>query len=277
MRCDLGSVDNPHDPPCVRCRRESKECYFSATRRKRKHDDDDDENDDAYVIRNGRKQHHLALDISPPPPTNKHAYRDAPLTPGGSTGTTQPLRRPNNEGADGRKSKRPGLPDIGDGEPNAQMENLEAQSVMRQEVYGPHDALDLLYKAATNKSVLCRRNQNCQAADHGCSPHEDMLHRRQESISTTILPSPATITSTKTPTDSMLNAPLPRGRLKSRSADPIDPRLMPGPQEDSRDKIERMLDFQSDPGYDDAIKAWSRFRFVRAGWFTSHEAIKYIA
>ncbi|PSR94215.1 hypothetical protein BD289DRAFT_338620, partial [Coniella lustricola] len=39
VRCDLGSVDNPHDPPCVRCRRESKECYFSATRRKRKTDD----------------------------------------------------------------------------------------------------------------------------------------------------------------------------------------------------------------------------------------------
>ena len=40
VRCDLGSVDNPHDPPCVRCRRESKDCYFSATRRKRKTDDD---------------------------------------------------------------------------------------------------------------------------------------------------------------------------------------------------------------------------------------------
>ncbi|KAK4106296.1 hypothetical protein N658DRAFT_413317, partial [Parathielavia hyrcaniae] len=39
VRCDLGSVDDPHEPPCVRCRRESKECYFSATRRKRKADD----------------------------------------------------------------------------------------------------------------------------------------------------------------------------------------------------------------------------------------------
>ncbi|KAF8542768.1 hypothetical protein BDD12DRAFT_632083, partial [Trichophaea hybrida] len=35
VRCDLGSVEAPHDPPCVRCRRESKECFFSATRRKR--------------------------------------------------------------------------------------------------------------------------------------------------------------------------------------------------------------------------------------------------
>jgi hypothetical protein len=31
-----------------------------------------------------------------------------------------------------------------------------------------------------------------------------------------------------------------------------------------------------DQGYKDAINAWSRFRFVRAGWFTPAEAIDYI-
>lgn len=31
-----------------------------------------------------------------------------------------------------------------------------------------------------------------------------------------------------------------------------------------------------DAGYKDAIKAWARFRFVRAGWFTPAEAIEYI-
>lgn len=29
-------------------------------------------------------------------------------------------------------------------------------------------------------------------------------------------------------------------------------------------------------GYATALKAWSRFRFVRAGWFTAKEAIDYI-
>lgn len=29
-------------------------------------------------------------------------------------------------------------------------------------------------------------------------------------------------------------------------------------------------------GYHAALKAWSRFRFVRAGWFTAKEAIEYI-
>ena len=36
------------------------------------------------------------------------------------------------------------------------------------------------------------------------------------------------------------------------------------------------VDRTRDQGYKDAIKAWSRFRFVRAGWFTPVEAIDYI-
>jgi hypothetical protein len=44
---------------------------------------------------------------------------------------------------------------------------------------------------------------------------------------------------------------------------PIDPEL--GKQ-----------DISTQPGYPEAIKAWTRFRFVRAGWFTPQEAIEYI-
>lgn len=39
---------------------------------------------------------------------------------------------------------------------------------------------------------------------------------------------------------------------------------------------ENQPDRTQEPGYKDAIKAWSRFRFVRAGWFTPGEAIDYI-
>ena len=35
VRCQLGSVDAPHKPPCARCRRENRECHFSATRKRR--------------------------------------------------------------------------------------------------------------------------------------------------------------------------------------------------------------------------------------------------
>jgi hypothetical protein len=161
VKCDLGSVDNPGDPPCVRCRRESKECFFSATRRKRKNDDGREESVDGYefgddyVVRNGRKMVHA----SPPgsirqssmgaPASARSAvpYSDPtpvapgpPLTPGGSIGRTQPLRRPQHNAGDRH-----------DRSSDEQLENLEAQEVMRREVYGPHDALDLLYKAATDR------------------------------------------------------------------------------------------------------------------------------
>lgn len=163
VKCDLGSVDNPGDPPCVRCRRESKECFFSATRRKRKTDEGGDgsldgyEFGDDYIARNGRKMVHA----SPPAPMrqpsietpqSRHggSYIDemplpnAPLTPGGSIGRSQPLRRP-----------QPGDPSQrNDRSSDEQLENLEAQEVMRREMYGPHDALDLLYKAATDKWVF---------------------------------------------------------------------------------------------------------------------------
>lgn len=33
VRCDLGPVDSPQDPPCARCKRERKECVFADSRR----------------------------------------------------------------------------------------------------------------------------------------------------------------------------------------------------------------------------------------------------
>jgi hypothetical protein len=171
VKCDMGSVDNPHEPPCVRCRRESKECFFSATRRKRKHDDGrpdslDGYEYDEYIVRNGRKMTHGSPTASirqssmgaPPSARSAPQYVDnapvvpgPPLTPGGSIGRPQPLRRPtqnreNSNRTDERNSE----------ESNTQLENLEAQEVMRREVYGPHDALDLLYKAATDRYRPCK-------------------------------------------------------------------------------------------------------------------------
>lgn len=39
---------------------------------------------------------------------------------------------------------------------------------------------------------------------------------------------------------------------------------------------ENRPDRTQEQGYKDALKAWARFRFVRAGWFTPSEAIDYI-
>lgn len=75
----------------------------------------------------------------------------------------------------------------------------------------------------------------------------------------------------RTPGDMSTNAAL----LYSSSMRPPDPRnavLDPALSADER----RYSESNRDPGYNEALKAWARFRFVRAGWFTSAEAIAYI-
>lgn len=114
---------------------------------------------DDYIVRNGRKmvQGSPTSDVRQymPAPLSRPSvpYRGGspgipgpPLTPGGSVGRTQPLRRPQQEHPDAVHDYERGLD-----ESNAQLENLEAQEVLRKGLYGPHDALDLLYKAATDR------------------------------------------------------------------------------------------------------------------------------
>ncbi|KAI1264084.1 transcriptional activator ARO80 [Xylariaceae sp. FL1019] len=265
VRCDLGSVDNPHDPPCMRCRRESKECFFSATRRKRKNEDDLEEYPDEYIVRNGRKRHYL--DDTPPVHDEKKAFNPVPLTPSGSNNRSQPLRRPDDFHDDGTAGgpRRESYAESAE-DSNVQMENLEAQNVMRKNIYGPHDALDLLYKAATD------------------SPHPVEV-RPEPSPATTInnpapsiiQPSHPSIPGRKTPhVHSASLGARPTSRMASRSADPIDPRLIPGSEADEKAKVEARLSVENEPGYHEALQTWARFRFVRAGWFTKEEAIKYI-
>ncbi|CAG9991315.1 unnamed protein product [Clonostachys byssicola] len=269
VRCDLGSVDNPSDPPCVRCRRESKECYFSATRRKRKNDDGDLSDGEEYVVRNGRKRGPAHDDPPPPPRIERHMYSDVPLTPGGSQGRREPLRRPDGtiEGPrHGVKRSRRDRDFGSDGDDNQHMENPDAQTVMRQGVYGPHDALDLLYKAATNTTDRLVATPRSVTYQQSLRQHVDnssplpVAHRRVESRASigSLLPPQATVDD-RADRSATIRNPTPA----ARSENPIEHEF---PKRDSN----------TPPGYIEAVRAWSRFRFVRAGWFTPQEAIEYI-
>ncbi len=173
-------------------------------------------------------------DNAPPPPP--------PLTPGGSIGQPVPLRRPHGSREVSNRDPKPG-----DG-PNTRLENLEAQELMRREVYGPHDALDLLYKAATDSPGHKRGGSIQMSPVVGAN-------------SSTQLPSPGQSGGRQYQQTFMPPPGIPRDA-------PIDPALSSG----SPGRPDRM----QDQGYKEAIKAWSRFRFVRAGWFTPAEAIDYI-
>ena len=274
VRCDLGSVDNPHDPPCVRCRRESKECYFSATRRKRKTEEDAGLDTDDYIVRNGRRKLH-ADDASlldggggggggsggggGVGGVGGRLFENGPLGPPALANVrSHPLRRPQPDdpgsrhgSAGSRKTNSISAAD----EPNTPLENFEAQSVMRREVYGPHDALDLLYKAATdsphtkpeedltnnNGGAAQSQNKFVQQSGHGRAKNTDYFGAAASAYS-----------SGRT------------GRAAaSRNEPAIDPELVrPHPS--------------TLPGYQEALKLWAKFRFVRAGWFTAQEAIEYI-
>ncbi|KAI9743852.1 MAG: hypothetical protein M1818_002586 [Claussenomyces sp. TS43310] len=258
VKCDLGSVDNPGDPPCVRCRRESKECYFSATRRKRKLPEGGDgsgdgyEFDDDYVVRNGRKRLHGDSESGSEPPAPLHrqvstgappatgrsgsAYvEEVPLTPGGRIGRTQPLRRPRQSPEAPQRGNR------GD-DANIHFENPEARDVMRPQVYGPHDALNLLYKAATDSPGHRRTGSD------GNTQHAP--RNGQESPVITQRPPPQRRES-QTYRAKQMGPPEVERDVR------IDPALSAaGPNHRNRTQ---------DTGYKDAVKAWSRFRFVRAG------------
>lgn len=171
-----------------------------------------------------------------------------PLTPGGSIGRAQPLRRPTHSSREhSERDDRHG------DESNTQLENLEAQEVMRREVYGPHDALDLLYKAATNSPGHKRDRSNSQLSP--LQNNHNSVHASQAS--------PVRNHHDRSYQASFMRPPdIPRDAA-------IDPALSadPGVYKPSR---------MQEDGYKEAVKAWSRFRFVRAGWFTPIEAIDYI-
>ncbi|KAM3423504.1 hypothetical protein BST61_g932 [Cercospora zeina] len=249
VRCDLGSVDNPHDPPCTRCRREAKECYFSATRRKKKGQSESngsEAGDEApYEIRQNRKRARTSV---PAESANDDVdYDDPPRTPGGSIGRTAPLRRP-----------APPKP-VEYGEEDVKAAQHTARILQQAEVHGGHDALKVLYQAAVH-------GRSDSTASSGVRPAFG------PGITAGNLPpaaSPDGLTRAESYT-SYNNGPL--GAVTSRDGTWKTPTDQPPTSSNgifnatAHDRDVLSL----------AMKAWQRFRFVRAGWFTAKEGIDYI-
>lgn len=143
---------------------------------------------------------------------------------------------------------------------------------MRQGMYGPHDALDLLYKAATTDRSVTDNDGGYSYP--GTRPHTDIsgprsappvkqedLRRYQPSRQDSFGHRPSQAR------DMGHESQQSFGRGASVGRQPIDPALSDGRNETNP---------SDDPGYAEALKIWGRFRFVRAGWFTAAEAIDYI-
>lgn len=249
MRCDLGSVDSPHDPPCTRCRREAKECYFSATRRKKKSANgeitgSDAGDDTTYEIRSNRKRQRASAPPDQEPAEREEVeFEEPPRTPGGSIGRTQPLRRP------------PAPKSVQYGEEDEKASDQTAALLQQAEIHGGHDALKLLYSAAVHgradstASSVARPSFSGFTASSLPSATSPIL---EKNVSYTNGPLAMFQNDGlwKTPTD---QASASKNNGSFTNAMPVDPNA-----------------------YTSALKAWTRFKFVRAGWFTAQEGLDYI-
>lgn len=242
VRCDLGSVDNPHEPPCMRCRREAKDCFFSATRRKKKTDTNRDGvseepgDDDGYEIKTGRKR----LRASTLDGEDDDPYDDVPRTPGGSIGRAQPLRRPE------------GPKPLQYGEEDFKMGDQMTAILQASEVHSGHDALKVLYEAAvrgrTGSSTSTQRPSLNGPSPAGTSYPAVMSPAER--------PGPANTTSSARVSSFS-------GEVKRKAA------KVESPEGDST--------IPPDPVHvAAALKAWARYRFVRQGWFTAKEGMAYV-
>ncbi|KAL2701055.1 hypothetical protein AAEP93_007874 [Penicillium crustosum] len=289
VKCDLGSVDNPRPPPCVRCRRESKRCEFSATRRKRKTSDAEEDEVEAAAILHRDKRMMIgevakneSLVEGPPfapsdPPQFNHqaalaqqrwseapapAPPELPAPPASSAQRYMPSV-PTSRAPTYPVSERPVQPSYG-GPP---MMNRTAVELLSPAITNTHDALHLLSEAAGRTEDLNRQSL------------ENRLAARQSVSSFNSGPSPLPQGSSprslggsfvRTPRSGMSmggSTYYPAG-----ASGPVDPQIAdPGPQRESP-----VNNPPPEPTYLDAIRAWSRLRFVRAGWLTVEEGMDYV-
>lgn len=271
----------------MRCRRESKRCEFSATRRKRKASDADQEpagplrrdrrmmigevsyNEAANIASNGHNNEDNESPYVPPPPSSSAASYEtggniakpqwAETSPASSTA--------HRAGSVSHKDYQPPATQFRDSKtvqqaysvPNRASAGIESgQHVMNKTaadllfptISNTHDALHLLSEAAGRTEDLNRQTLENQARQSAASYGGQLQ---------------------------------PGSGAFSRNARHSYPKPELSAAAEARYAQTHGSDFRKhasptqDPGYLDAVKAWSRLRFVRAGWLTVEEAMAYVA
>ncbi|KAF2863253.1 hypothetical protein K470DRAFT_280505 [Piedraia hortae CBS 480.64] len=223
VRCDLGSVDHPNDPPCLRCKRECKECYFSSTRRKKRRADGSwtgasDGEGEVVDIKIGRKRPRILSSVGTSE-TGIVDEEEPPRTPGGGRGRSMPLRRPGSHVQQYTEEDEAGA-------------EHAAAVLQSSEIHSGHDALKLLSLAAQRDAL------NWSKMDRSSFP----------GLSPTPLPQP---------TSPAVDLPMAQPNGGSHASASV--------------RVASDVE-----GYMGALRAWLRFRFVRAGWFTAKEGIDYV-
>jgi len=288
----LSGVDNPRPPPCVRCRRESKRCEFSATRRKRKLSDaEEDAEPSGPVLQRDKRmmigEVSVKEDGSPFPATepslepegfrSRQRWAEPSATPAAPAAQRYTPSAPISSSRPLVDSRTPRLPQYAPdrnsvpGYGGQPMMNRTAVELLSPAITNTHDALHLLSEAAGRTEDLNRQSlenrfntrQSVSSFNSGPSP---LAHGN----------SPGNISGSfsRTPRSGLSGGGhngYYQGGGTGTGAGPADPQIS-----DPADHQESSTNTQ-DPGYVDAVRAWSRLRFVRAGWMTVEEGMNYVA
>ncbi|KAI9683933.1 MAG: hypothetical protein M1829_004268 [Trizodia sp. TS-e1964] len=254
-------------------RRESKDCYFSATRRKRRTEGNDtnlDEAEEEYLIRNGRKRSRMSIenDVSQPELPLQQSLSPGVSTVSGTAGIrtseeasaslASPQRRFSTSLGRAQiiTSSIESVPAGGTGEAQ-HLTNSTAAALLNTEVYNGHDALNLLFEAAGQSGDIESNAVGSQAgalqspSNMGVTPGSHVstdsgrANGGLEALDEARMMPPPLMG----PTSNIL--PLPNVAAPAEAENP-----------DARD-------------LQIALRAWSKFRFIRAGWLTAREAIAF--
>ncbi|KAI5816229.1 hypothetical protein BZA77DRAFT_65740 [Pyronema omphalodes] len=265
VKCDLGSVEAPHDPPCARCLREGKKCVFSATRRKRADSkeiphtlrraqgvDPDEDPDSLFPVSNVSRKRRRTLGDSDESPklqninTGGHPHGQDMIPHASIQTVDMYLRHPHTQIApDHTQLVEVEIP-IQQHPPllSPQMEQL---SIFKKPLYHSNAAMNLLVKAANH--------------------HEDEDDVKLESESFGGSSRSATITPQVSPTQH--TAQLAIGTQASsnnsshttrRSQNQVSPRTLT--EEEMKQR---------------ALRDWSKFRPVLRGWLSAQDAMTFMS
>ncbi|KAL8839872.1 MAG: hypothetical protein Q9170_001552 [Blastenia crenularia] len=195
--------------------------------------------DDDFVARNGRRR----TSYSTPFPDTQTAATNSPKRLGGLS-TSPNTSTFNNRRQDEHEDSQSSVPYYVDskavkqvGSQDQEVANETAAALFRSPINIPGDALHLLLEASGRTETLQRQDSNSQGRPSSRSADHGSLTR--------------------------INPPVSR---QQRSGN-IDPAI--GGGSDPHHQLESVE-------MAEAIRTWSRLRFVRAGWFTAREAISYI-
>ncbi|EWC46182.1 hypothetical protein DRE_04560 [Drechslerella stenobrocha 248] len=195
-----GSVEAPHSPPCVRCRRESKECFFSATRRRGPGEltgSGDEEGPSRKKVKEDPKRHVVGPPVLPTtlPIKPGHTRAQSVSTVSGEF-VSRPRQRPSgrNSVSDGNGYFE-GQPEPGDrnidpalaGPPYddpTQAATTSASRLLSTDVYNTPDALALLFEAVGRSAHISPVNNNTSTSVSSGAPRRS-FDRKNSTASVT--------------------------------------------------------------------------------------------